>query len=120
MSSSLATAGKNALLDSAATWPPTYVSLHSGDPGAAGTSNELAGGAPAYARKPITWGAANNGSKANVATFPVFDIPPGSTVAFAGLWSDIAGTYLGCIDLTTHEVYAGQGTYTLNAASITL
>jgi hypothetical protein len=97
----------------------TYASVHSGDPGATGTSNELTGGSPAYARKAISFAAAAARAKAVQATFPTFDIPAGSTVAYIGLWSAIAGTYLGCFDVTD-EVYAGQGTFTLSAGSLSL
>ncbi|MEG6507190.1 phage tail fiber protein [Nitratidesulfovibrio sp. 1201_IL3209] len=49
------TTAKNAMLDAITV---TKMSLHSGDPGAAGTSNEISGGSPAYARKDVTLGAA--------------------------------------------------------------
>lgn len=118
MASSLSTNGKNEILDSGASWPPAYVSLHSADPGATG-ANELTGGTPAYARKAATWSAAAAGAKA-LSNQPVFDVPAGSTVAFVGLWSALtAGTYLGCWDVTD-EIYGGQGTYTLTSGSVSL
>lgn len=116
MSSVLSTAGKNAALDALGA---TYASLHSADPGATGTANELTGGTPAYARKAISFAAAAAGVKAVQATLPVFNIPAGATVAYVGLWSAIAGTYLGCFDVTD-EVFAGQGTYTVSAGSLSL
>jgi hypothetical protein len=94
-----------------------WASAHSGDPGATGTANELTGGTPAYGRKAVTWASASTATpsiKALAATFPTFDIPPGSTVAFIGFWTlETGGTYGGCIDVTD-EVYAGQGTYLFN------
>jgi hypothetical protein len=70
-----------------------FASLHTAY-SATGT-NELTGGAPAYARKAITFGAASAGSKA-ATTSPVFDIPPGVTVAYVGLWSAVtSGTFAG-------------------------
>jgi hypothetical protein len=65
-------------------------------------------------------GRADGGEVALVATFPVFDIPPSTTVAFIGLWTlETGGTYGGCFDVTD-EAFAGQGTYTLTAGTITL
>lgn len=119
MASTLSTLGKNAALDAIGT---TYgfASAHTGDPGATGTANEVTGGSPAYARKAISWAAASNGSKALQATFPVFDIPAGTTVAFIGLWTlATGGNYGGCWDVTD-EAFAAQGTYTLSSGSISL
>lgn len=119
MASTLSEAGKNvALTQLASTYG--FASAHTGDPGATGANNEVTGGTPAYARKAITWGTASGGSVALVATFPVFDIPPGTTVAYIGLWTlATGGTYGGCFDVTD-EAFTGQGTYTLTAGSITL
>jgi hypothetical protein len=116
MASALSLAERQRLLDSFGT---TYgfASAHSGDPGATGTANELTGGTPAYARKAITWATATSATpsvKALVATFPVFDVPPGSTVSYMGFWTlATGGVYGGAIDVTD-EVYAGQGTWTGN------
>lgn len=116
MASTLSVAERQRLLDSFGT---TYgfASAHSGDPGATGAANELTGGSPAYARKAISWASATSATpsvKALAATFPVFDVPAGSTVAYIGFWTlGTGGTYGGCIDVTD-EVYAGQGTYTFN------
>ena len=122
MASSLSLLERKRLLDSIGT-QYGYASAHTGDPGATGTANEVAGGSPAYARKAITWAAADSSTpsvKALAATFPVFDIPAGTTVAFIGLWTlDTGGTYGGCWDVTD-EVFAGQGTYTLSAGTISL
>jgi hypothetical protein len=113
MASSLSVAERARLLDNFGT---TYgfASAHSADPGATGTLNELTGGSPAYARKAVTWATATSATpsvKALAATFPTFDVPPGSTVAYIGFWTlGTGGTYGGCIDVTD-EVYAGQGTY---------
>lgn len=100
-----------------------FAAAYTGDPGATGTANEVAGGSPAYARKAITWAAADASTpsvKALVATFPVFDIPAGTTVAFIGLWTlATGGTYGGCWDVVD-EVFAAQGTYTLTAGSVSL
>lgn len=117
MASALSVVERQRLLDN---FGSTYgfASAHSADPGATGTSNELTGGSPAYARKAVTWASATAATpsvKALAATFPAFDVPPGSTVAFIGFWTLASGgVYGGCIDTTNDEVYVGQGTYTFN------
>lgn len=68
------------------------LSLHSAYPGAAGTSNELSGGSPAYARGGVTVNAASSGARA-LASDEAFDVPSGATVAFIGKWS--GSTYRG-------------------------
>ena len=89
----------------------TYASLHTANPGDTG-ANEVSGGSPAYARKAINWNAATAGT-IDDSTAPVFDVPAGTTVAFAGLWdAATAGNFLGYADVTD-EAFAAQGTYTL-------
>jgi hypothetical protein len=108
---------KHAMLDHLATLA-VWASLHSADPSTTG-ANELSGGSPAYARKAITWNAAAAGALDNNAN-PVFDVPAGVTVAWAGLWSaSSAGTFYGSADVTD-EAFAAQGTYTLTDFDITL
>jgi len=86
-------AGRHVMLNSLAA-AATHLSLHSAYPGDTG-ANELAGGAPAYTRQPVTWNAAASGVLDNVGT-QTFDIPPLSTVAFVGVWSALAaGTFYG-------------------------
>lgn len=81
----------------------TYASLHSADPGTTGTS-EISGGAPAYARKAVTWAP---GSPDGVITGSVvFDVPAGVAVSHAGLWTAVSGGVF--LDKTT-AVYASQG-----------
>lgn len=59
-------------------------------------ANEVTGGSPAYARKATTWAAAASGAKAMSATFPVWDVPASTTVAWIGLWDAVsAGNFLG-------------------------
>lgn len=53
-------------------------------------ANEVTGGTPAYARKAITVAAAVSRARA-ASTQPIFDVPVGTTVRFAGLWTN-AGT----------------------------
>jgi hypothetical protein len=90
----LTDATKNALLDgSSIAELVTHLGLHSGFPPAGG--NELAGGAPAYGRKAVTWSAAAAGCVA-IAAAQTFDVASVSTVRAVGLWSAAtAGTLRG-------------------------
>lgn len=107
----------NAMLDHLGTLI-TFYSLHT-DVVGSGSGGEVSGGSPAYARKAATWNAASAGNLDNSNT-PVFDIPAGTTVKRLGFFSaSTAGTYYGDAELTD-EVFAGQGTYTLNDADISL
>lgn len=86
------TAAKNLMLDYFGT-QAGFQSLHSGYPGDTG-ANEIAGGAPAYARKAKTWNTAAAGSKDD-SNAPTFDVPA-TTVGYIGLWTALtAGTFLG-------------------------
>jgi len=120
MASSLSLLERQRLLDATGT-QYGFAAAYTGDPGTTGASNEVAGGT--YARKAITWAAASGATpsvKALNGTLPVFDIPAGTTVAFIGIWTLITGgTYGGCFDVVD-EVFAGAGTYTLTAGSISL
>lgn len=109
---------KNLMLDALGA-VAVYLSAHSADPGSDGLTAELSGGAPAYARKSITWSAAAT-ADLNSSNTPVIDIPSGATVAFLGLFSAVtAGTFYGSADVTD-EVFGGQGTYTCTDFDVTL
>lgn len=101
-------ASKNTMLDALTV---DRLSLHSGDPGSAGLSNELTGGTPAYARKTCVFNAAASGERllnANVT----FDVPAGATVAYVGHWNYNGGAmiFIGS-DPVTNETYGAQGQY---------
>jgi hypothetical protein len=58
----------------------THVGIHTlTDPGTAtnATAGEATGGAPAYARQAVTWGAAATGAKSNTGAL-TFDVPAGT------------------------------------------
>lgn len=96
-----------------------FASLHVADPGAAG-ANEVTGGSPAYARKAVTWNAADAGNL-DSSNAPVFDVPAGTTVSHFGLWSlATGGTFYGGNALSAAEAFTGQGTYTLSDCDISL
>lgn len=88
--------------------------LHNGDPGASGTANELTGGT--YVSKAVTFGAAVNGVRTQTGT-AVFDVPAGATVAWVSFWN--SGTFVARKQVAS-EVFAGAGTYTLQASTLTL
>jgi hypothetical protein len=86
-------AAKNLMLNALAS-VLTYAALHTGAPGSTG-ANELTGGTPAYARKPIAWNTAAAGNLDDTAP-TVFDVAGGTTIRFLGFWSAIsAGTFYG-------------------------
>lgn len=109
--------GKNVMLDALGA-VCTHLSLHTGFPATSG--NEVTGGTPAYARKAITFAAANAGSKALNGTMPVFDVPPGTTVMAVGFNTALTLGTLHADDDITNETFAGQGTYTVSSGSISL
>lgn len=103
------------LLDNAA-GRITAIGLHSADPGAAGTLNELNGGTPPYARKTPTYAAA--ATKAADLSAPLdFDVPAGAEVAFVSYWE--GATFAGSEPVTTPETFGAQGVYELTSAKIT-
>ena len=110
--------GKKLMLD-ALTAVVDYLSLHSADPGATGTS-ELAGGSPAYARKAVTWNAAVDPGTATGNSLPTFDVEGGDTVSYVGLWDAVtSGAFYGSANVTD-EVFGGQGTYQVTAATLSI
>lgn len=105
---------KNTMLDS---FVCDSLSLHSDDPGADGTLNELTGGDPAYARQSAVYNAAGSGERLLDADV-TFDVPGDSTVAYVGKWTYDADTpvFRGA-DAVTAESYADQGEYTVKATT---
>jgi len=107
----------NSMLDHLGT-EITYMSLHT-DVIGSGSGNEITGGAPAYARKSVTWNAAAAGSMDDSNT-QVFDVPSGTTIRRVGFFSALTtGTYYGDAEITD-ETYGAQGTYTVTDADISL
>lgn len=97
----------------------TYMSLHTADPGANGI-NEVLGGAPAYIRKAVTWGAAANG-QVGITNQPVFDVPGQTTIGYFGLWTAATnGQFKGGGALSATETFGAQGTYTVTSATVTV
>lgn len=87
-----ATAALDAAVDGI-TGSITHLGLHSSF--STTGANELSGGSPAYARKPVTWNAAASRIGDNTGAIS-FDVPAGATVEWVGFWSALtAGTFLG-------------------------
>lgn len=107
----LSLAGRNERLDDMAADYDT-MSLHTADPGPAGVLNEVVGGAPAYARQPLTWAPAVNG-EIGFSNTPVFNVPKDATVRFAGFWR--GGQFLAAHQLTTEQPFINQGTLTFDS-----
>lgn len=89
----------------------THLSAHTGDPGLTG-ANEISGGSPAYARKPITWSTPSGGQITGTVTF---DIPAGTNVAYIGCWDALTGGNFRDKGQVTLQSFASQGQYTVTA-----
>lgn len=99
----LTVARMNAAID-AALATSTYAQLHTGDPGAAGTSNVAAG----VSRVAVSFPASNaKSTNADVS----FTIPgAGGPYTHVSLWTAVnAGTYNGMGACSTQESFAGAG-----------
>lgn len=75
---------------------------------------ELAGGAPAYARKAIAYNAAANGAIDDSTNGAVLDVPAGASVDYIGRYTAAAaGTCLWATLVPREGPYGAQGTYTV-------
>ena len=111
------TTARNAGVDAIAALV-TRLALHTGDPGGANlANNEVAGGSPAYARKAVAWNAASGGAATQNGDV-VFDVPA-ATVAWVSGWNT-AGTVRYFKKDVTDEVFAAQGTYTVQGTTSSL
>lgn len=93
-----------------------YGALFTSDPGTAdAATGEVTGGAPAYARKALSWGTAASSAVTSSAT--TFDVPSGTTVTYFGV---TASSTAGTADVRdsvaiTSQTFASQGQYTITA-----
>lgn len=101
MATGFSTAAANTHLDNQGTTYP-WIKLHTGDPGAAGTSNA----ATETTRKQATWGSATGGTKTTTADL---------------VWTNVAGaedyTHFSMWSASTGGTFGGSGTITANAVS---
>lgn len=97
----------------------TYVKLHTGDPGSAGTSNASAN----TTRVVLAWAAGSAGSKSIQATLPQWaSWASGSeTISHISVWDNIsAGNVLYTFTLTTPKAITNGDTLTLTAHTFSL
>lgn len=98
----------------------SFIQLHTGDPGAAGTTTVSS----VTTRPAATWGAASAGAKAITATFPSWTSWAGTspeTVTDVSDWSAAsAGTFYFSVQLTVSKVVQTGDTLTLNSLSVSL
>lgn len=92
-----------------------HLSLHSADPGAAGTLNETSA-----ARQVPTWTAATNGGDFDLAAAVNFTGGAASgACTFVGLWSADDTTFYGSYALTGDQTFNAAGEYTVNTITET-
>lgn len=92
-----------------------YGALFTADPGTTGTATgESTGGAPAYNRKAMSWGAA---AASAVTGAPVFDVASGQTITYFGTCTSVTpgAATVGDKVAVTSQAFASQGTYTVTA-----
>lgn len=86
----------------------TYVAMHTGDPGSAGTSNA----GQDTTRKALTWAAASAGSKAIAATLPTWTIATitgTDTITYMSVWdASTSGNFLYSFSVTSKPVTTGD------------
>lgn len=123
MATGLASGQANAILDSlcrAVSWtaPAAFcVKLHTGDPGAAGTTNA----ATETTRKAVTCSAASAGSITNSADIVWTAVSTSETYSHVSFWSaTTAGTFLGSDDLAASKAVIAGDTFTIAAGSLTV
>lgn len=98
----------------------THASLHTAFP--ATSANEVTGGSPAYARKPVTFEAVAGTETAgslDVTSAPIFDVPA-TTVSAVGFWTAVTGGTLMADADVVDEVFSSQGTWALNDADFSV
>jgi hypothetical protein len=113
MAQEFATGAKNTMLDAITV---NLISLHTGDPGAAGTNNEVSGGG--YARVAGTFNAAASGQRLLNAAVD-FVGPPSSSVTWIGVWNSAGPVFMGRTPLTGDTAFNSLGEFTI-AATTTL
>lgn len=92
------------------------VSLHTDDPGADGTANEVSGGG--YSRQSPQFGSASDGTVG--LTEPMEFSGPGETsVEYAGLWGD-GGAFLGAVGRAGGDgAFNAAGEYSVSQFNVT-
>ena len=97
----------------------TYVALHVGDPGSAGTSNASVGSTD---RDDVTFSAASGGAIALTGTQPTWTNGGTSeTITHISVWSaSTSGNFLWSAQLTASKSWASGDTLTLTSCGLSL
>lgn len=115
MATGAASARANAGVD-AATALGTWIQLHTGAPGAAGTSNVASN----TTRKQATIGAASGGVATSTADLSWTSVPASETYSFFTMWTaSTAGTFLWSGTVTANAVTTGDN-FTIASGNLTL
>lgn len=107
---------RNLLATQYKTSAPNGALFSGAGPSNTGTAtNEITGGAPAYARKALNWGTAAASAITSAAT--PFDVNSGTTVTFFGVCASATAGTADVYDFVavTSQNFASQGTYTVTA-----
>ncbi len=118
MAAGFASAAANTLLDYFITTvvATPFLKLHTGDPGAAATSNA----AGETTRKAITFSSAAAGSKASSGALTWTNVASSETYSFGSIWTaSSAGTFEMSGTITANAVTAGD-TFTIASAGLTI
>lgn len=123
MATGIASGQANAILDAycrsvAYSDPVSFnVKLHTGDPGADGTSNA----ATETTRKAATFGAASGGSATTTGALSWTNVAGTETYTHVSYWSDIsAGTFLGSDSLNTPRSVTAGDNFDIAAGALTV
>lgn len=109
MSVGMSTTAANALLDSSLLATYTWIKLHVGDPGAAGTANA----ATETTRKQATWRTAAAGASSQSNTLTWTSVAGSETYTHWSAWTaSTAGTF-GFSGTTTANAVTAGGTFTV-------
>jgi hypothetical protein len=109
-------AQRNAMATAYGVAAPNGSMFTSTGPGTTGSAtNECTGGAPAFARKALSWGAA--AASAVVSALTPFDIASATTVTFFGVTVSAVLTTADVRDAlaVTNQTFASQGVYSVTA-----
>lgn len=112
----LSTYGANAVLDGTALPATLYAKLHTGNPGAAGTSNA----AGETTRKSFTRGAASSGATSNAGALTWTNVSTSEDYSHVSLWDASSGGNCWMVGtLTANAVTAGD-TFEIAAGDLDL
>lgn len=101
------------------TGPATYVQIHIGDPGEAGTANTATG--PPTRQQVTTWNAASGGTKTNSSSITFSSLAANETLTHISVWDAVSGgNCLAAGTITPNRAVTIGDSITFAAASITV